>query len=80
MADQDFRPAREESAPSADRRQFYHGDVQWTVGERPARAFEIPRTPALVFESDGAIRRVRIFPADWFDLDDAALYALSWCR
>jgi hypothetical protein len=80
MADQDFRRAREEPAPSADRRQFYHGVVRWTVGERPARAFDLPRTPALVFESDDAIRRVRLFPANWRDLDDAALYELSWCR
>ena len=34
--------------------------------------------PSLVFESDAAIRRVRVFPADWRGLSPQELMDLSW--
>jgi len=35
---------------------------------------------SLVFESEGVIRRVRDFPADWHHLPDEELMQLSWRR
>lgn len=35
-------------------------------------------TPSLVFETTGIFRRVRRYPANWYELSDAELYALSW--
>ena len=34
--------------------------------------------PSLVFESDGAFRRVRQYPRNWHELSDDQLYDLSW--
>ena len=33
---------------------------------------------SLIFASDAAVRRVRDYPPDWFDLPDNELLALSW--
>lgn len=54
----------------------------------PVRAREVdaPAAPwargprCLLFERDGAIRRVWDYPAGWAELPDAALDALSWRR
>lgn len=35
------------------------------------------RGPSLVFETDGIMRRVRIYPPDWRTLSDRDLLALS---
>ena len=35
------------------------------------------RVETLVFETEDTMRRVRNFPADWADLPDCELYALS---
>jgi hypothetical protein len=53
-------------------------DVVWLVYELPPMLFDRRRSPSLVFESDGAVRRVRHFPANWRALSDEALFALSW--
>lgn len=34
--------------------------------------------PSLIFESEVSFRRVRSYPADWRQLTDVELYALSW--
>jgi hypothetical protein len=34
--------------------------------------------PSLIFESEVSFRRVRAYPADWRQLGDQELYALSW--
>jgi hypothetical protein len=52
--------------------------VAWLVYERPAQVFDRRNSPSLVFESDGVVRRVRDFPADWRALSDADLWMLSW--
>jgi hypothetical protein len=67
-----------DEAPETGRRTFYHDNVLWVVGERPARASDIQRTPHLVFESDDCIRRVRNFPPNWRELEGPELYELSW--
>jgi hypothetical protein len=37
-------------------------------------------SPSLIFESEAGFRRVRAYPADWRQLGDDQLLALSWCR
>ena len=57
--------------------------VHYTDGAGTAwRAYERRRPgqrPALVFESNHAIRLVRDYPPNWHTLPRAALEALSWC-
>ena len=53
-------------------------DVVWLVYELPPMLFDRRRAPSLVFESDGAVRRVRHYPENWRALSDEALFALSW--
>ena len=52
--------------------------MPWLVYELPALPFDRRSTPSLVFESDGSVRRVRNYPADWRTLSDDDLFALSW--
>ena len=52
--------------------------VRWLVYELAPPTLDRRSTPSLVFESEGTVRRIRNFPADWRALDDAALFALSW--
>ncbi len=58
---------------------MYVGGVTWLVYLR-ADPYDRRRRPDLIFESDLVIRRVREYPENWRDLDDAALWALSWKR
>ncbi len=53
--------------------------VTWTVEQR-SRPVEsgIGTELVLIFQSVGAFRCVRVYPNDWFDLDDTALEKLSW--
>ena len=69
-----------EPSDRSSTRRFFHDGELWIVRERPARPFDVPSAPHLVFESDSVIRRVRNFPVGWRDLDTDALYALSWSR
>jgi hypothetical protein len=60
-------------------RTFVDGDGQiWHVSERTFSEYDRRRGFSLIFTSDLAVRRVRDYPATWFDLDDTALAALSW--
>ncbi|HKW50015.1 MAG TPA: hypothetical protein VJN70_21325 [Gemmatimonadaceae bacterium] len=52
--------------------------VRWLVYELPPPDFDRRSSPSLVFESEGTVRRVRNFSADWRTLSDEALFALSW--
>jgi hypothetical protein len=57
------------------RRVFVDGQ-SWVVREVPAPSFDRRGGTHLLFESLEVIRRVRVFPANWLELDDAALYSL----
>jgi hypothetical protein len=48
----------------------------WTVYERADGMLDRRASSSLIFESDGAVRRVRNYPADWRELPDAELEAL----
>lgn len=52
---------------------------QWEVREIPATAGERATCAAsLLFETEGLIRRVRRYPANWSELPASELEALSW--
>ena len=51
--------------------------TQWEVYELPAPNYDRRRGPCLVFERHETMRVVRRFPANWRDLADAELHALS---
>jgi hypothetical protein len=48
----------------------------WCVYELPPQMYDRRRGPSLVFQQEGAVRRVRDYPADWRALDDGSLLAL----
>ena len=51
---------------------------EWRVYELPPAAYDRRGCKTLVFESDGVMRRIRSFPANWRELPVDALVALSW--
>jgi hypothetical protein len=59
-----------------DERQLTINGVRWYVYEDRRNAGD----PSIVFESDRIARRVRNFPANWRELPDVELYAVSWSR
>jgi hypothetical protein len=60
-----------------DERQIVIDRVRWLVYEL-APSLDRRSSPSLVFESEGTVRRVRNYPADWRTLSDEALFAVSW--
>ena len=64
--------------PQRHEREIIIDRVRWLVYELAPPALDRRSTPSLVFESEGTVRRIRKYPADWRTLDDAALFALSW--
>ena len=49
----------------------------WIVREMPPATYDRRGVPSLVFVTDDVMRRVRDYPADWFQRSDAELYDLS---
>jgi hypothetical protein len=49
----------------------------WTVFEAAAPAYDRRSGRCLIFDSADVVRRVRTYPANWHELPDAELYALS---
>lgn len=65
--------------PDARSRTFVADDGQiWHVSERPFSEYDRRRGHSLIFTSDLAVRRVRDYPTDWYDLSEQALAELSW--
>ena len=59
-------------------RAFTDGEgVTWEVRELKNPDYDRRGGSSLIFESAGAIRRVREFPARWMELSDIALAELS---
>ena len=77
MADHLYLPELIREAQRTARR-ITVDDVEWLAYELPASILDRRSTPSLVFESNGAVRRVRNYPPDWRTLDAEALFALSW--
>ena len=55
-------------------------DGQWRVYEVDSGPYDRRSGPSLIFESDGVLRRVRDYPAEWRELSDAELMEVSWRR
>ena len=62
--------------PSRFRRLAADG-YRWVVIEVAAPAFDRRGGTHLMFDGETVMRRVRVFPANWFEMPDDALYALS---
>jgi hypothetical protein len=67
---------RAEPAPLRRVRVIASEGRHWIVRELPPRSLD-RGFGSLVFVSDHAMRRVRDYPADWFDCSDADLLAVS---
>jgi hypothetical protein len=52
--------------------------AHWTVYEQSFGGYDRRGGRSLIFNSDFAVRRVRNFPANWQDLSEEELMALSW--
>lgn len=50
---------------------------RWLVSEVPAPLFDRRRGTHLIFDGEIVMRRVRVFPSNWFELSDQELYALT---
>ena len=50
---------------------------RWRVFERPAPVYDRRGGTHLIFDCALIVRRVRRFPANWHELRDDALYALT---
>jgi hypothetical protein len=57
-------------------RRFAIAGEGWSVWED----LRHPVGPSLVFENSKIARRVHEYPANWRELSDEELYALSWSR
>jgi hypothetical protein len=61
----------------------HHAERRFTVAGEAWAVWEdvlSPIGPSLVFENTKIARRVREYPANWRELSDEQLYALSWSR
>ncbi len=66
-------------AESSPRRAYVDAEGQrWHVYEKAFDPFDRRSGASLIFESEGAIRRVRNYPANWTELSDVELAVLSW--
>jgi hypothetical protein len=52
--------------------------THWRVYEQRFADYDRRTGMSLIFASEAAVRRVRDYPADWMDLSDQELMALSW--
>lgn len=50
----------------------------WLAHEQPFAEYDRRSGMSLIFSNDAAVRRVRDYPSNWFDLTDEELAALSW--
>ncbi|MEP6622094.1 MAG: hypothetical protein ABJE47_22420 [bacterium] len=78
MTGSDNRNDAMTSNDSPVQRSFVDADgMRWRVYEQPTSDYD-RRRQSLIFASETAVRRVRDFPANWTDLSDDELTALSW--
>jgi hypothetical protein len=77
-ADRPYRSARARAIASA--RTIRTDDGQWRVYELESGPYDRRSGRSLIFESDGVLRRVRVYPENWRELSDAELMETSWRR
>lgn len=80
MTELSGRPAtaHDEEAPEHERVFVDSDGARWKVKEMPFSEYDRRRGLSLIFWSDGAVRRVRDYPDDWYLLPDDELAILSW--
>ena len=72
------RPGRGAQSPQSPERRLIGPDGrEWRVREAPMPSYDRRGGSCLIFETNDAARRVRNYPADWFDLGEPDLYGLS---
>lgn len=76
--DEQDRPTQSAPRLGGPVRRIYTEDAEWVV--RQWSSVYDRRRPDLVFESDRAVRRVRDYPANWMELSDEELLAVSLGR
>jgi len=69
-----------DSPPGEIRSRLYLDDEgqAWSVSEQPFSAYDRRSGWSLIFTSELAVRRVRSYPPNWYELTDEALAELSW--
>jgi hypothetical protein len=76
---QNSRLATPSTGVSKRARAFVDADgTRWQVYEQAFAEYDRRRGMSLIFASDAAVRRVRTYPDNWYELSDADLAALSW--
>jgi hypothetical protein len=50
---------------------------RWLVSEVAAPQFDRRGGTHLLFDAEVVMRRVRVYPGNWYELSDAELYALT---
>lgn len=79
MQDKDNRIDVSRDSDTLDGHSFMDADgTHWRVYEQAFADYDRRTGMSLIFASESAVRRVRDYPADWKDLGDEALLALSW--
>ena len=79
MHDPKTRRDADQSSDVPTRRVYFDADGhRWQVYEKAFDPFDRRSGMSLIFASDGAMRRVRNYPANWIDLSDEELAKLSW--
>ena len=74
-------PNESASADAAVEREREFVDVdgtRWRVKEMAFSLYDRRRGASLIFWSDGAVRRVRDYPDNWYELSEDDLARLSW--
>jgi hypothetical protein len=71
------RPRTEKTVGDTRVRDLIADGLRWQVREMPAPAFDRRGGSHLMFDGEVIMRRVRVFPANWYDLTDDELYALT---
>lgn len=70
--------ARKDDAHERERVFVDAEGARWVVKELQFSSYDRRRGHSLIFSSEGAVRRVRVYPAEWYLLSDEELAALSW--
>lgn len=72
-----LEPLKTPISATGPEKQFVIEGQAWLACEALDR---LTNTTTLIFIGPGTARRVRSYPANWRDLSDIELYALSWER
>jgi hypothetical protein len=80
MASSSERPRTSRDDDEVERERLFVDSegIRWQVREMPFSSYDRRSGRSLIFWSDGAVRRVRDYPADWHLLSDGELAKLSW--